>query len=456
MSPDFGELFDLRADQEAPAAIDEQIRGGVRFEGTNLWVLFFAVLVASVGLNVNSTAVIIGAMLISPLMGPIVGIGYGAAIDDTALMARAAKNLAIFTALSLLTSTAYFALSPLNEPGSELLARTTPNLWDVLIASFGGAAGMVGATRRGFTNVVPGVAIATALMPPLCTVGFGIAHARWDMSGGAFYLFVINGVFIAASTLAVSRVLRLPRRVQVDGSKARRQQLVITLGLLAVLVPAVWLGVQFVQQELFASQARAVVRALQSEANSNIVASNVLATSRRLDLTVIGGAAAQQNAQARAELLLAQRGVTRFEVTTRLVGSVPDAAELRRQVGNDVAMSMTQRLAELETRVHLLQDREAAAKATAEAPVPDRAAPVDAPALLAEVRALEPTVEALTVLSGPLARAGSEPPVETTVVVIEVTRTLPSSSRLRLHDWLRQRVAIADVGLFEQVAVARK
>ena len=203
MNAGIARLFDLKQDQETPQAIDEQVRSGARISGTNLWVVFFAILVASVGLNVNSTAVIIGAMLISPLMGPIVAMGYGAAIDDTGLMARALKNLCIFTVLSLLTSTLYFTLSPLTEPGSELMARTTPNLWDVLIAAFGGAAGMVGATRRGFNNVVPGVAIATALMPPVCTAGFGLAHGRWDMFGGALYLFLINSVFIAAAALAV-------------------------------------------------------------------------------------------------------------------------------------------------------------------------------------------------------------------------------------------------------------
>jgi hypothetical protein len=361
-------------------------------------------------------------------------------------MARAAKNLAIFTALSLLASTAYFVLSPLTEPGSELLARTTPNLWDVLIAGFGGAAGMVGATRRGFTNVVPGVAIATALMPPLCTAGFGLAHARWDLLGGALYLFVINGVFIAAATLAVSRVLRLPRRVQVDDTTARRAQWVVTLGLLAVLVPAVWLGVRFVQQELFARQAREVVRALQSEANSSIVASSVVATSRRLDLTVIGGAAAERDARARAETLLSQRGVARFEVRTRLVGAVPDAAELRRQVGNDVAMGVAQRVAELESRVHLLQEAAATANAA-----PPSVAPFPALPLLAEVRALEPTVEAVSVLSGPLARAGTESSEAATVVVIEVPRSLRRESRLRLHAWLKQRMEAPDVRLFEGI-----
>ena len=208
--------FNLRHDQASIEDIDASLRAGARPAGTNLWVLFFAILIASVGLNVNSTAVIIGAMLISPLMGPIVGIGYGAAIADGGLMRSSAVTLFVFTIVSLLTSMLYFWISPLDEPGSELLARTTPNLWDVLIAAFGGAAGMVAATRRSFTNIAPGVAIATALMPPLCTVGFGLAHQRWDMALGAGYLFIINGVFIAASTLLIGKLLRLPRRRELD------------------------------------------------------------------------------------------------------------------------------------------------------------------------------------------------------------------------------------------------
>jgi uncharacterized hydrophobic protein (TIGR00271 family) len=209
-------LFSLRSDQQEADVIDGALRSGAQVVGTNLWVLFFAILIASVGLNVNSTAVIIGAMLISPLMGPIVGIGYGAAVADFTLIRAAAKNLGIFTALSLVTSVLYFSLSPLDQPQSELLARTSPTLWDVLIAAFGGAAGMVAVTRRTFNNIVPGVAIATALMPPLCTAGFGIANGRWDMFAGAFYLYVINSVFIAASALAVSKLLRLPPRGVVD------------------------------------------------------------------------------------------------------------------------------------------------------------------------------------------------------------------------------------------------
>ena len=176
-------MFSLRDDLDDLDEIDANIRSGVEIFGTNLWVLIFAILIASVGLNMNSTPVIIGAMLISPLMGPIIGMGYGLAINDMAFVRKALSSFAIFTAISLITSIVYFYISPLKEPGSELLARTSPTLWDVLIAFFGGAAGIIAITRRGISNVVPGMAIATALMPPLCTAGYSIARGKWEWMG---------------------------------------------------------------------------------------------------------------------------------------------------------------------------------------------------------------------------------------------------------------------------------
>ena len=167
--------FSLDHDKADPAAIDASLRAGAELTGANAWILIFAIFIASIGLNVNSTAVVIGAMLVSPLMGPIMGIGYGVGIYDFALIRRSSLNLGIAGLISLATSTVYFLISPLTEAQSELLARTTPTLWDVLIALFGGFAGIVGATRREKSNVIPGVAIATALMPPLCTAGYGLA-----------------------------------------------------------------------------------------------------------------------------------------------------------------------------------------------------------------------------------------------------------------------------------------
>jgi len=208
------DLFNLRdKDKAHERDTKEEIRKGIIFRGANLWILIFAILVCSVGLNVNSTAVIIGAMLISPIMGPIMGIGLGMGINDFQLIVKAAKNLGIALLMSIVASALYFWISPLDEAQSELLARTAPNFWDVLIAFFGGTAGIVAGSRKEKSNAVPGVAIATALMPPLCTAGYGLAQLNWDFFFGALYLFFINCVFISLSTYMIVRLLRYRKKV---------------------------------------------------------------------------------------------------------------------------------------------------------------------------------------------------------------------------------------------------
>ena len=186
--------FSLAADKEDEQEVVEQVRAAVVFRGPNLWILIFAILIASLGLNVNSTAVIIGAMLVSPLMGPIIGMGLSVGIRDTDLLRRSVKNYAVATLISIVTATIYFLISPLGDAQSELLARTSPTLFDVLIAFCGGAAGVLALTTKSKGQVIPGVAIATALMPPLCTAGYGLATAQWSYFLGAFYLFFILGV----------------------------------------------------------------------------------------------------------------------------------------------------------------------------------------------------------------------------------------------------------------------
>jgi uncharacterized hydrophobic protein (TIGR00271 family) len=432
-------LFDLRQDQDSPEAIDESVRAGVRFAGTNLWVLFFAILVASVGLNVNSTAVIIGAMLISPLMGPIVGVGYGAAINDIALIRRALTNLAIFIVLSLLTSVLYFLVSPLEQPGSELLARTTPNLWDVLIAAFGGAAGMVGLTRRGFTNVVPGVAIATALMPPLCTVGFGLANARWDMAAGAAYLFVINGVFIAAATLAVAKLLRLPPLASLDEIARARSRGFIALALTAVLVPAVWLGWRFAQQEFWVAQARALVAEVQSDPAMGLVAHTVDAAQARLELVVVGESA---EARVRAALPTLER------VHEGLAGRIA-----LRRVGDSTRLASAglpaQAMGDLALQIDRLRAEVAVLRNTAPA------APQADERLFAELRAQWPQVAALTLAAGQRRAEGAASAEDRLVVMVELPRPLPAAEAARLTRWLQARWPQSPLHLVEDIRAAR-
>jgi len=189
--------FNVLRDKDGEKYVIKQITNGINFQGSNLWILIFAVFIASLGLNVNSTAVIIGAMLISPLMGPIIGMGLALGIADLDLFKQSIKNYLVSTFISVITATIYFTLSPITDAQSELLARTSPTLYDVLIALFGGAAGFLAMSTKGRNNVVPGVAIATALMPPLCTAGYGLAVQNTSYFFGAFYLYFINTVFIA-------------------------------------------------------------------------------------------------------------------------------------------------------------------------------------------------------------------------------------------------------------------
>ena len=252
----FRELFDLHEDKERESITIEDISKGVEFKGTNLWVLIFAIFIASIGLNVNSTAVVIGAMLISPLMGPIMGIGLGAGINDFGLIKKAFRNLAIAVAISVLTSSLYFLITPLHEAQSELLARTYPTLWDVLIAFFGGLAGIVVGSRKEKTNAIPGVAIATALMPPLCTAGYGLANLNWYYFFGAFYLFFINSVFISVATFLIVRFLGYPKKHFDDPSMELRVKRYITIFVLVTLIPSVYLAYHLVQRTLFEQNAR--------------------------------------------------------------------------------------------------------------------------------------------------------------------------------------------------------
>ncbi len=249
------QLINLESDLDNFESIHETIEKEIVFKGTNLWILVFAILVASVGLNMNSTAVIIGAMLISPLMGPINGIGYSIATYDYFLFRQALKNFSFAVLAGLIASTVYFAVSPISTAHSELLARTSPTIYDVLIAFFGGMAGIVAITSKKKGNVIPGVAIATALMPPLCTAGYGLATGQFTYFFGALYLFTINTVFIALSALIISQILKLPIRGTIDDAQKKRINHMISLILTLVLIPSIYFGYNLVQKEKFVERA---------------------------------------------------------------------------------------------------------------------------------------------------------------------------------------------------------
>lgn len=252
-------LLDFRDDKAGDVATIESLKGDVEFRGTKLWILICAILVASIGLNVNSTAVIIGAMLISPLMGPIIGFGLGFGIADLDLVRKSLRNLALTTLFSILTATIYFLLTPLDQPGSELLGRTEPSLYDVLIAFFGGAAGLIAGSSKSKGQVLPGVAIATALMPPLCTAGFGLATGNWAFFFGAIYLYIINSVFIAFATFVMVRIMRFPMKAVASGDMRKRSYRWITVIAVCTLIPSIYLSIRLVRDSYQEQRAKQFV-----------------------------------------------------------------------------------------------------------------------------------------------------------------------------------------------------
>jgi len=243
--------FRLNNEKENHQTVIDSIDSGVVFKGTNLWILVFAIFIASLGLNVNSTAVIIGAMLVSPLMGPIMGLGLGLAINDLSLLKKALLNYLFAAGVGLTTSTVYFLLSPINDAHSEILARTAPNIYDVLIALFGGLAGILATSSKQKGNVIPGVAIATALMPPLCTAGYGLATLQFYYFFGALYLFLINTVFIALSTLITLRFLEYPYKQLPNRKDEIRANRLVGVLVSLTLLPSIYFGYTLVQENEF-------------------------------------------------------------------------------------------------------------------------------------------------------------------------------------------------------------
>jgi uncharacterized hydrophobic protein (TIGR00271 family) len=254
------ELLDIRTNTDQQAT-KEAIIADIPFKGHTSWILSCSIFIASVGLNANSTAVVIGAMLISPLMGPILGMGMSLAINDIDTLRRSLKNLAVMVVLSVLTAYLFFAIFPLQEESSELLARTKPDIRDVLIAFFGGLALVIARAKKGtIASVIFGVAIATALMPPLCTVGFGLAIGNWSYAGGAMLLFGINTIFIALATFLVLKLLRFPMVRYANSKRRRLIARLVSVTALAVMIPAGWIFWGVYQEFRFKSDANTFIQ----------------------------------------------------------------------------------------------------------------------------------------------------------------------------------------------------
>ncbi|HAT4308458.1 TPA: TIGR00341 family protein [Clostridium perfringens] len=277
---------EFKKDQATYDEIHENILDGVNIGGANFIILMCAIIIASVGLNMNATAVIIGAMLISPLMGPIIAIGYSVGIYNLKLLKKSAIILIIEIFISITTATIYFSLSPISSAGSEILSRTSPNIWDVIIAFTGGIAGIIGITRKKSGNILPGVAIATALMPPLCTSGYGLATKNIHIFLGAGYLFFINSFFIALSTLLVVKFMKIPTRNTLSEVKQKKLKKMIIVSTILVTIPSLMSAATMVNSFLNNTN---LSNFIENEMPSEYILNKEINTKNKtIDLVIIG------------------------------------------------------------------------------------------------------------------------------------------------------------------------
>lgn len=423
--------FSLKDDMEQYEEVVEHIKKGVDIKGTNLWVLIFAIFVASIGLNVNSTAVIIGAMLISPLMGPIMGIGMGVGINDFELIKRGIRNLAIATTMSVITSTLYFLISPLHQAQSELLARTTPTIWDVFIALFGGLAGIVAATRKEKSNVIPGVAIATALMPPLCTAGYGIATGQWIYFLGAFYLFFINSVFISLSSLLIVRFLNFPRISLEDDKKQKRVRISIAILVVLAIVPSIYLGYRIVKRSLFENNVAAFIHDEFQFEKTQVLKYDIDEKSYLVEVFVVGKQLPEEEIeliktkfkkqfnQKKSEIKIHQglSGVEKLDISSIKTGVIEDLYKK----SEEELKTKDQQILFLENQVFNLKKKE-----------------LNVSKMTKEIRSFYPNIQKFSVSYMPVVSNDSLNLSDTILTaVIQHKGSVKETDRLKVFDWLK-------------------
>ena len=422
--------FNALPDKAEEAKTIEQISSGVTFHGANLWVLVFAVFIASLGLNVNSTAVIIGAMLISPLMGPIVGMGLGIGISDLALLKRSIKNYLVATGISVLTATLYFLITPLTEAQSELLARTSPTLYDVLIALCGGAAGILALSTRGSGNVIPGVAIATALMPPLCTAGYGLAMGEPSFFFGAFYLYFINTVFITLTTFVGVRMLRFKQKQFIDAARMVTVKRYIIGIVVLTMLPAAYMTVQIIRQSVLENNSNRFVRNELAFKGTQIISQKFDAQHKTLNIVAVGKISSKEEI-AKAEKMLESYNLEDYKLHI-IQGLQSDSLLLANQQysyssGNTQAsqQKLIEQVAQLGKVEQQLNSYQQYAILTKE--------------VHTELKAVCPSAKRISISRVTEAKTDTAASQEYVMAVVNCSRALSKPDRQRLQEWLKAR-----------------
>lgn len=432
----FRTIFNLSEGEDDKVKTLDTISRNITFKGANLWILACAILVASVGLNVNSTAVIIGAMLISPLMGPIVGAGFALGIYDYTLLKKSLLNLLIATIVSLSVSTIYFFISPFKDVQSELLARTSPNIYDILIAFFGGIVGVIAMTRVEKGNPIPGVAIATALMPPLCTAGYGLATGQWAFFFGAFYLYSINCVFIGIATFLIIKYLKYPPKKQVNEKQQKQVKFIITTLIVIMLLPSSYLAWSLYREQQFKKSSDKFIEDEFTSKGYTVVfkKSDYTTGNKKLELALLQKRFSKKD----MDSLKAHINSYKYLKGTNLIirqDTTDRFSALKGDILNEIKSSEN----EINVRDAKIVQLEKSLEQNK----------FDTKQLLKETRALFPQIVSISVSKNEML-TGKDSIVPFTAVIYDAPKSLTKTDSETFTNWLNQRLLVKNVALLRK------
>ena len=435
------EYLDLRKDKDNELETIDSIRKGVEFKGANLWILIFAIFMASLGLNVNSTAVIIGAMLISPLMGPIMGVGLSVGLNDFELMKRSLKSFLITTAFSVTTATVFFLFTPIAEAQSELLARTSPTIYDVFIALFGGLAGVVALSTKEKGNVIPGVAIATALMPPLCTAGYGLASGNLIYFLGAFYLYFINSVFISLATFIGVRVMHFQRKEFVDKKREKTVRKYIIMIVVLTMCPAVYLTFGIIKSTFYETAANHFINTELNFENTQVLDKKISYEHREIRVVLIGPEVPEASiALARSKMKQYKLEETKLVVLQGMNNDAMDISSIRAMVMEDFYKNSEQRLQEQQKKISSLEKNLEKYKSYDEM----------SRTIIPELKVLYPSVTTVSISHTLETTVDSLKTDTIALAVLKFTRHPSESEKRKITEWLQARVGAKKLRLITE------
>lgn len=440
----FGDFFNVLTNTHDDINLEgaeASIRRNIYFKGTTVFILVCAIIIASVGLNVNSIPVIIGAMLISPVMSPILGFGFGLATRDNILLKDSLKNFGVMVAISIVASTLYFIISPLNlEHPTELLARTNPTVYDVLVALFGGCAGMLEISRKEKGTVISGVAIATALMPPLCTVGYGISLMNLTYILGALYLFLINSIFIALATFFVTKYLKFPVIEETDGKKQLITKRAAGIILIVIIVPSIISAIQIVKESNFKIHATQFIEKNKSIGNGFIYDYKITYSSKTPNIEIYLAGEALNDSQKEILYLDAEKyGITRSQLTLREDASIDRDALSESELIKNIYENNRLQLDALYSTIDSLR----ASLSKYESKI------IPAEIISKELSAQYPSITKVILTRGEQVDISTESAIDQIVAILYCEKPMLENDLVRIENWLKVRLNIDNLVVLE-------